>query len=258
MTSHKVERMAVEIDGEGDAVIMVHGLGGTSNTFAPQMRALNGHRIVRPDLPGSGRSPGNGSLTIEGFADAVVRLAEALDVDRAHFIGHSMGTIVCQHVAVREPGLVRSLALLGPLTAPPDQAREGLKARAAQAREDGMTGIADAVVQASTSTDTKTNQPAAAAFVRESLMRQCPNGYADNCEALAGAVAADAKRISCPALLVTGNEDPVAPASVARALGEQIDGAQVVILDRCGHWPTMERAREVNEQLRAFYAGPAR
>ena len=50
-----------------------------------------------------------------------------------------------------------------------------------------MRGIADAIVAAGTSDDTKVNQPAAAAFVRESIMAQPAEGYARNCEALAEA-----------------------------------------------------------------------
>lgn len=258
MSTQTIERMAVEVDGSGDAVIMIHGLGGTSNTFSPQLAVLNGHRVIRPDLPGSGRSAANGAITIDLLADRIIRMAEVLGVERAHFAGHSMGTILCQHIAVREPRRVRSLALFGPLMEPADQARQGLKERAAKARGEGMAEIADAVVQASTSADTRTNAPAAAALVRELLMRQCQNGYAATCEALAGATAADASRIACPTLLLTGNDDPIAPPSVARALGEQIEDAQVVILDRCGHWSTLERAREVNEALRNFYTSRAR
>src|ERR671925_1861905 len=116
MSTQLIERMAVEIDGQGEAILFVHGLGGTSNVFTPQVLALGSrYRTVRPDLAGSGRSPSSGPLSIAGFADAIVRLARVLGIERAHLVGHSMGTIVCQHLAVAEPRLVRSLALFGPL-----------------------------------------------------------------------------------------------------------------------------------------------
>jgi pimeloyl-ACP methyl ester carboxylesterase len=248
--------MAVEVDGQGDAVIFVHGLGGTSNVFTPQLQALGGrYRVVRPDLPGSGRSPAGGPLSIGGFADAVVRLARGLGIERAHFVGHSMGTIVCQHVAVNEPRLARSLALFGPLLAPPDPARQAMRERAAKARAEGMAGIADAIVQGATSGDTKATNPVAVALVRELLMRQDAEGYARTCEALAAAEAADVRRIACPTLLVTGDEDAVAAPSTVRAMAEQIGGARVVILNRCGHWATLERATESSAALKEFLAG---
>jgi pimeloyl-ACP methyl ester carboxylesterase len=251
-----IERMAVEIEGRGDPVILIHGLGGTSNTFTPQMGVFaERFRTVRPDLPGSGRSPVSATLAMQLFVDTLIRMSEVLGVERAHWVGHSLGTIVCQQIAVQRPRLVRSLALLGPLLEPPEPARKGLRDRAARARAEGMADIANAIVQAGTSADTRRNQPVAVAFVRESLMRQPPEGYALTCEALAGATAAEVQRIGCPTLLVTGDEDAVAPPSVARATGERIEGARVEVLGRCGHWTPIERAAEVNRLLVDFYRG---
>ena len=121
------------------------------------------------------------------LVDAVLRVCAQLGVSRAHFAGHSMGTIVCQHLAVRAPERVRSLALFGALLAPPEPARQGLKTRAAKARDEGMFGIADAIVQASLSSSTREQLPVVVAFVRESLLAQDPEGYARTCEALAAA-----------------------------------------------------------------------
>ena len=52
MTFHWVGRVAVEEEGEGPAVVCVHGLGGSSNTWTPLMPALARHRVIRIDLPG--------------------------------------------------------------------------------------------------------------------------------------------------------------------------------------------------------------
>jgi 3-oxoadipate enol-lactonase len=256
MSTETIERMAVEIEGAGDAVILLHGLGGTSNSWTPQMGVFAGrYRVVRPDLPGSGRSPlGSEPLSIDGFADAVIRMAKRLGIERAHFGGHSMGTIVCQQVALKEPRFVRSLMLVGPLLAPPDQGRQGLKDRAAKARREGMADIADAVARAGTSSHTKQNSPVAFAAARESLMRQDPEGYAANCEALASVAAADVARIACPTLLVAGEDDVVAPPSVARAMAERIRGARVQVLARTGHWITFEAANELSGFMKEFLA----
>ena len=134
MATQYVDRIAVETNGSGDDVLLIHGLGGTSNVWMPLMPTLMRHRTVRPDLPGSGRSSRiDGPLTIERFVAAMLRLCASLNVERAHVIGHSMGTIVAFHLAATAPQLVRSLALFGPLLAPPDAARPGLRARADKA-----------------------------------------------------------------------------------------------------------------------------
>src|SRR5204863_3831462 len=108
MALHLIDKMAVEDDGEGDAVVCVHGLGGTSNTWTPLMAALSRHRVVRMDLPGSGRSHAAmaGPLSIARLVEALLTVCTRLNITRAHWLGHSMGTIVCQHLALAKPSLV--------------------------------------------------------------------------------------------------------------------------------------------------------
>lgn len=257
---HLFERIAVEDEGEGDAVVCVHGLGGSSNTFTPLLPALARRRVVRIDLPGSGRSQrAEGALSIARYADAVVSACTRLGIPRAHFVGHSMGCIVLQHVALAAPALVRSLALFGPLIAPGDAARTALRARAEKARGGaaGMHEITEALLNASVSADTRQRLPLALAFVRESLMRQDGEAYARSCEALADAPAAAVERIACPVLLVTGDEDVVAPPQAVRTMAEKLHAAspvRVVVLPRCGHWTPVERPEDCQRELREFLA----
>lgn len=249
-----VERIAVEIDGDGDPVVMIHGLGGTTNTFTSLLPAFTRNKRVRFDLPGSGRSSRvEGPLSLEKFVEATRRAMAAARVEKAHVVAHSMGTIIAVHLAATEPGSVRSLALFGPLLAPPDQARANIRARAAKARLEGMKPIADALVQASTSSETKQKRHAAVAFVRESLMGQDPDGYARSCEALAEMHAADTSKIDCPTLLVTGDEDVVAPPQSVRMMAEKISGSRVEVLRGCGHWTPVEKPDECSALLRQFY-----
>lgn len=252
-----IDRMAVEVDGEGDAIVLVHGLGGSCNTWTPLMPELARMQAVRPDMPGSARShkahalaePG---LSIDRLVASVLRVCSALGIERAWFAGHSLGTIVCQHLAVAEPKRVRGLLLFGPVLAPPDAARDGMRQRAAKARAEGMAGIADAIVQGALSPSTRETQPVTVAFVRESLLAQDPEGYARTCEALAGAQAADVARIEAPVLLVTGDEDAIAPPQATRTLASKMSNARAEILPRCGHWTPIERAAECRALVRGF------
>lgn len=264
MAFQLIDRIAVEEEGEGPAVVCVHGLGGSSNSFTPLMPALARHRVIRVDLPGSARSQrAEGALSIERYVDTLLAVCARLRLTRAHWIGHSMGTIVCQHIAAAHPKLAASVALFGPLIAPPDAARTAMLARAAKAREGaaGMHEITQALLQAALSADTRARLPLAVAFVRESLMRQDGEAYARSCEALAGAQAAAVERIEAPALLVTGDEDGVAPPQAVRAMADKLHNAaskRVVVLPRCGHWTPVERPDECQRELRDFLATNAR
>ena len=254
-----IERCAVEDEGDGTAVVCVHGLGGSSNTFTPLMPALARHRVVRIDLPGSGRSQrAEGTLSMARYADLVQTVCARLNVTRAHFVGHSMGNIVLQHVAVMAPKLVAGLALFGPLIAPPDPARSAIRVRGDKARDEGAAGMHEitlALLNASISADTRARMPLAVAFVRESLMRQDPDGYARSCFALADAPAAAVETIEAPVLLVTGDEDVVAPPQAVRAMAEKLRRARsvrVVVLPKCGHWTPLERPEECARELRTW------
>jgi pimeloyl-ACP methyl ester carboxylesterase len=260
MNTKLINNLAVEIQGDGPAVVCIHGLGGTSNTWTPVLPALQGHRVVRIDLPGSGRSAaaasgGAGSLGIAQMVEAVAGVCREMDITQATFLGHSMGTIVCQHLAQQQPALVTRLALFGPLACPPEAARPNIRARAEKAATGGMAAmqeIADAIVQGATSKDTKAHQPVTLALVRESLMRQSAEGYARSCEALAEAQSAALEDINVPVLLVTGDEDGVAPPAAVQAMAERLPQAQVVVLPGCGHWTTMERAADCLRLLQEF------
>jgi len=258
MATRFVERMAVEDAGEGEPVLMIHGLGGTSNVWEPVLPALARRRAIRFDLPGSGRSSRvEGTLSIAGFVQAALKVLAALGIERAHLAGHSLGTIVAFHLAATEPKRVLSLAQFGPLLAPPDPARAPIRARGAKARAEGAPGmqaIADQLLQGAVARETRARRPAAAAYVRESLMRQDPEGYARTCDALADAQPADPAAIACRTLLVTGDEDTVAPAQAVRQIGARIAGARVEILPRCGHWTMIEQPDACCDLLRRFHA----
>jgi pimeloyl-ACP methyl ester carboxylesterase len=90
--------------------------------------------------------------------------------------------------------------------------------------------------------------------VRESLMGQDPDGYARTCEALAQAQPADTSVIACPTLLVTGEEDAVAPPQSVRMMGQKIAGSRVEVLRGCGHWTPVEKPEDCISLLKNFLA----
>ncbi|ABF12855.1 alpha/beta fold hydrolase [Cupriavidus metallidurans] len=256
MATEVINGLAVEIYGDGQPLLCIHGLGGSSNTWTPVLPAMEGFKVIRIDLPGSARSalPVE-SLSIAGYVAAIATTLDALAAQQVHVAAHSLGTIIAQHFAVTFPERVRSLALFGPLLAPPEQGRPAIHARAQLAREgiSGMQQIADAIVNGATSRETKEQQPAVLALVRESVMRQPPEGYAQSCEALAAAQPARVEQISVPTLLVTGDQDGVAPPAAVQSMGERIAGANVFVLTGCGHWTTFEKPMECSNLLREFY-----
>ena len=247
--------IAVEVTGEGPAVLLVHGLGGTANFFQPQVAALaERFRVIRPDTEGSGRSPATGPLSIEGFADDLRGLLDALGEPSARVVGHSMATITVRTLAARHPDRDSHLALLGAVPAPlPEAGQQGQHDRAAKARAGEMAAIADAVMTNATAEATRRDHPATAAAVRELVLRQDPEGYARSCEALAGARDPGPVDPSLPLLLLTGADDGVGAPAVSEALAAAHGSATVEVFDDCGHWTALERPHEVTDHLLKFF-----
>ncbi len=251
--------LVVEIHGEGVPVLMLHGLGGSSNTFTPLMPVLGGYRSIRPDLPGAGRSELSAmQFGVDDILSALINVLEMARVDTFHLVGHSFGTLLCQHLAARLPTRALSLTLFGALTEPAQASRAALRSRAEQVRRDGLSACADALIESALSAATRRDNPAALAFVRESIMRQRRDGYAANCLALAGATAADPTRLRCPVLVVTGRDDAVTPVSMGQEIAEKCGKGRLQVLEQCGHWAPIEKPTECANALRTFLTSVGR
>ena len=100
-------------EGEGFPVILIHGLAGDHSAWKPQIEALkNDYRVIAFDNPGSGDSSLVEEPTSTSYlADAAIELMDKLDVERAHIIGRSMGGSIAQHMALKEPGRLQSIAM---------------------------------------------------------------------------------------------------------------------------------------------------
>jgi 3-oxoadipate enol-lactonase len=100
-------------EGEGFPIVLIHGLAGDHQAWAPQIAALRGrHRVIAFDNRGAGKSTQvDEPVTTEDLARDTLGLMDALGVSRAHIVGRSMGGSIAQHIALRAPDRVQSLVL---------------------------------------------------------------------------------------------------------------------------------------------------
>ncbi len=247
------KELAVEIDGDGPAVLLVHGLGGTSNFYQVQADALAGsHRVIRVDSAGAGRSPVAEGISVDSHADDLAALLATLDIDNAAVVGHSMGTFVVRSLAARYRAKVNALVLLGALREPAEAGRKAQHDRAALLREKGSAAAAPGVVANALSEATRRDKPEVAAFVRELIMRQDPEGYARNCEALAAATDPGPVDPKLPLLLITGGDDKVGPPEASTEIADAHGNVIVEIIPGIGHWTALEAAGPVTDHLIKF------
>lgn len=248
------KKLAVEKQGSGDPVVLLHGLGSTLNVFEPQVRALaDKFTLIRYDLEGAGRSPlASKELSIDGWVADLAALLDKNGIDKARFVGHSLGTLILQHFASRNPGRVVSLALLGVNRAPPEARRQAVRERVAKVRAEGIDAIVETVVKGGLSPHSLAAKPEVVGFVRELLTRQTDEGYAACCSAMAESVAADPKTIACPVLVISGADDNVSPAATGEGLAKELPNGTFQVLQQCGHWMPIEQPAAINEALRRF------
>jgi len=251
-------QLAVESAGTGPAVVFLHGIGGTSNVFQVQADALSpAYQVIRPDFAGAGRSATSGEISIGSHAADIAAVLDALGAGPAVIVGHSMGTLVARVLAARHPAKVAGLALLGPVPPPDAAGREAIVARAALIRAHGPAAIADAIVTRSLSPGTRSARPEIAAFVRELVMRQDPEGYARNNEALAAAADPGPVDPRLPLLLVAGRDDTLSPPSFSQQIAAAHGSADLRVIDAIGHQIPLEDARQTTTILTTFVSAQA-
>jgi pimeloyl-ACP methyl ester carboxylesterase len=236
-------------------VAFVHGAGNDHSVWALQSRyfAHHGRNVLAVDLPGHGRSAGRPLASVEALSDWVAAFLAAAGVREAALVGHSMGALAALECAARHPALVRRLALLGPAAPMP---------------------VSDALLDAA-----RNDEPAAHAMIvgwqhapgallgghpvpglwmpggaTRLLERALPGVLAIDlaaCNAYAGGLDA-AARVACPALVVTGQRDLMAPPKSAQALIDALRDKRVVSLPNCGHAMTNEAPDRVLDALIGF------
>jgi 3-oxoadipate enol-lactonase len=238
-----------EVHGAPDAppVVLVPSLGTALGMWDRLAAALvESHRVVRLDLRGHGWSPApHGPYTVDDLADDVLGLADRLELDRFALVGLSIGGVVGQTIAVREPDRLTALVACctGPKLSTPDDWHE----RAGRVRTQGMSWLVEPSIARWFTPRFAAAHPEEVDRIVRMLLTTPPEGYAACCEALAGFDLTDRiGDITAPTLVVVGSEDPVAPPGLGRRMADTIPKADLVVLDDAGHLANVGRPDRFN------------
>lgn len=243
-----------ESKGNGDVIVFVHGLGGSLNIWNSQtMVCSRYYRTLSYDLRGSGRTDlSKCEYSIDLWVADLKELLQYENIESAHFVGHSLGTLVIQHFAISYPSMIKSLTLIGALTEPSEAARKGIHDRSNVVRTNGMDAVVDPIIEGGFSSYSKHTNSALIGLVKELLMHNHPEAYAASCRALAQAKAIDHSKVEAPVLLIVGDEDKVSPISMSKLMNRRFPKAHLEIIPNCGHWATIEMPDAVNKNLLNF------
>jgi len=252
ITAHGAAHFAL---GAGEPLVLLHGVGLRLDAWEPQPAALAAtHRVTAVDLPGHGES---GALPADAaLADFVAWAAMLLDdlgCGPANVAGHSMGALIALGLAVSQPAKVKRVALLSGVYRRTAEARDAVAARAAEIRAghfdcDGPIhrwfGDSDSPTRRAThgwlaGVDAHAYATAYAAFAHGDDV------YADRIGTLA-----------CPALFLTGEDDPNSSPAMSQAMAELAPRGRAVIVPGHRHMVGLTAPEAVNEALKDWLAEP--
>jgi 3-oxoadipate enol-lactonase len=217
----------IDVDGEGPPMLMLHGLGGSSNYFQPLITTFSSSfTIIRVDWEGLGRSKLDLSssaarITLPRYVQDITAIMSHFRLSSTVIVGHSLGSVLGMMFAAQFPAQVTALVVIGPgrSRALIPAAKGFMLQMASNARELGMAAMADATVLKNVA---PSSSDIVRAFVREVISGQDGEGYARVCEAACDESHVDPQyaRIECPTCVVSGDQDLISPP----AAGEEIAG----------------------------------
>ena len=254
-------RLYYEAEGDGPGVILLHELGGSTETWSDlQPRLVRaGLRVVALDLRGAGRSdvPAAG-YALPDLADDVLRVMDAANLSEAFLVGLAVGGLVALQCAHERPGRVSGLVLLDTPLAIPETTAAFTRQRAEIVLREGMAAVVDQSISRSFPPPVAAVCPQALSRYRARFLRNDPHGYALASLAFLGADFREtAPRIDVPALVLVGEHDILFPPAQARLLAEALPRAGYHVLPGAGHFPPAQVPDAVRNLVVPFLSNGA-
>lgn len=250
--SHSVGGLYVVDVGEGEPVLMLHGISSSADAFRYQAADLaDAYRLLAWDAPGYARSADPAAPPgMDGYADAAKGVLDVLRVGRAHVVGASWGGVVATRLALRHPGCVASLALIG--------STPGLKATAGAAENLRLRSrqIADhGIVTYARDRAGRVLAPDVPAELAEEVQDRIIGsvrlpGYRYAAESLAETDHRPKLRsIGTRTLALVGEHDTITGLEASQELAQGIPGSHLVVIPAAGHLANQETPKVVNAEL---------
>jgi 3-oxoadipate enol-lactonase len=250
---------AVDTGGAGEAVVLVHAIDMDHrmwDALAPFLaRQL---RVVRVDLRGHGKSPVPARpYALEDLAEDVVAVLDRLSIDKAHFVGLSLGGMVGQAFAIDHAQRLGRLVLANTTSSYGPEGRSMWQARAKAVEGGGLAAIRDMVLSRYFSDDFREQHAAEVAEVGRRFLATPVTGYLGCCDAIADLdFTKDLSRIHARTFVIAGEKDVGTPPAMSEAIAARIPGARLGVIPGAAHLSAVEKPSEFNALVRDFLASP--
>jgi 2-succinyl-6-hydroxy-2,4-cyclohexadiene-1-carboxylate synthase len=253
----------VEVTGDGQIVLMLHGFTRDSRAWEPVLAALEGFRLVRVDLIGHGKSDAPEDPARYRMACAVedlLALLHHLHVEQYALIGYSLGGRVALHLAAAAPDRLSALVVESASPGIEDPAQRGARVEsdellAQSLFSDGLQAFADRWQAQPLFESQRSLPPDVLAEQRRQRLENSPLGLANSLRGMgAGAQDYILERLSvieAPALFLAGALD-TRYAALAPVFAAQVPGARHCIIEDAGHTTHLEQPEAWSRVVRGF------
>jgi 3-oxoadipate enol-lactonase len=243
------------IEGEGPWLVMSHSLACDWGMWDEQAGALAArYKVLRYDMRGHGASDAPpGRYSFDMLAQDLHGLLQALGIARCHWVGLSMGGMIGQVYALKYPGVFQTLVLADTSSRYGPEVRPVWEDRIKTALEQGMEPLVQPTLERWFTEPYRKAHPRTMERVARMIRNTPPAGYAGCCAAIPDLdMTARLKAISCPTLILVGEQDTGTPVSAAREIHEAIAGAQLTIIPSAAHLSNIEQAEVFTSAVLAF------
>ena len=249
--------MNYELSKEKDAPVLVlsHSLACSMVMWQPQLEVLESHfRVLRYDMRGHGKSEANeGAYTLKQLAADVIGLLDALELDRVHFVGLSIGGMIGQCLALNYADRLQTLALCDTAAIIPEEAKPLFEERIRRARDQGMEALVEETLERwFTQPYLKQNSPEVER-IRNQILATPVAGFIGCSKAILGLNYVERlSQIKLPTLIIVGEDDPGTPVAASEAIHKRIQNSKLVVLPSAAHLCNIEQTDAFNAALLPF------
>jgi 3-oxoadipate enol-lactonase len=193
-----------------------------------------------------------GPYSVEQWAEDLVALLDALEIEHPILVGHSVGCMVAEHVCAQLGQRIAGLMTIGGALRWRPESAPVFEERVKLARAGRMDEIATTVVSTGLSEARRASDPVLVGLFRDLIASNDHQAYAECSAATAVAEMVDTERVECPVLACCGEHDPVASPAFAEAIAEAVPNGQTAVVAGAAHWCQLEAPERVNEIMLAF------
>ena len=236
-----------DLEGKQPAVVLLHGAAGVNLHWSEKLRKHTERRVIAIDLPGHGRSRLKAGQTavndIADFAAIITDLLDELKLKRVLLMGHSMGGMISQKLALENPHRVVGLVLIctsANLLVHP-------KILSGATDPEKLPRLLDLLNKLNYA---KAAPPEMVSRAREILDRVPPeiiHGDFSACDKMD--LTDQVSTIACPTLVIGAKEDGMVPAKDSETLADLISGSRLEIMENAGHMIMQEQTEKLDELL---------